>query len=243
MRCRLARLTAFGRVCPVALVAVLAVAGCGGGKSGKSSTKKGATATTGTTSTAATPETTAAGCTKVDEPSPKGPQHLKKPTTTLAAAKTWTVKLQTNCGEIDIRLDVRRAPKTTSSVAALVRGGFYDGLIFHRVVPDFVVQGGDPLGNGNGGPGYSVVERPPASLTYRRGVVAMAKAQVDPPGSSGSQFFIVTAPDAGLPAIYALVGKVVGSFKAVDRISATPTNASQRPQDAVVIQKATLTSG
>ena len=233
MHCRLGLL---------ALVGVLAVAGCGGG--GKSNKPGAKGASTGTTSTAAAPtETTAAGCTKVDEPSPKGPQHLQKPKATLAASKTWTVKLQTNCGEIDIRLDVRRAPKTTSSFAALARGGFYDGLIFHRVVPDFVVQGGDPLGNGNGGPGYSVVERPPASLTYRRGVVAMAKAQVDPPGSSGSQFFIVTAPDAGLPAIYALVGKVVGSFKAVDRISATPTNASQRPQDAVVIQKATLSSG
>jgi peptidyl-prolyl cis-trans isomerase B (cyclophilin B) len=219
------------------LLAALAVGGCGGGDS-----KSGKTTPAATTTAAAAPQTTSAGCTKVAEPQPRGPQHLSKPTQTLNASKRWVVKLDTNCGEIDILLDVKRAPKTASSVAALVRRGFYDGLTFHRVVPDFVIQGGDPLGNGQGGPGYNVVEKPPAGTTYRRRVVAMAKAQVDPPGSSGSQFFIVTGPDAGLPAIYALVGRVVGSAEAIGRISATPTNSGERPTDAVVIEKATLSS-
>jgi cyclophilin family peptidyl-prolyl cis-trans isomerase len=229
MRCRIAVL---------ALVAALGAAGCGGGKS---AAKKTGTNTTASTTTAA-PQTTAAGCTKVAPPRPRGAQHLPRPTTTLSASKRWTLKLDTNCGEIDIRLDVAGAPKTTASVASLVRRGFYDGLTFHRVVADFVIQGGDPLGNGQGGPGYSIVEKPPMTTTYRRRVVAMAKAQVDPPGSSGSQFFIVTAQDAGLPAIYALVGRVVGSMTAVDKIAATPANSSQQPLDAVVIKKATLAS-
>src|SRR4051812_20025637 len=227
------------RLALLALVTALAVAGCGG-KDSKS--KKPAAATT-TTATAAAPETTSAGCTKVAEPKPRGAQHLQRPTTTLDASKPWVVTLDTNCGEIAIRLDVRHAPKTASSFASLVRKGFYDGLTFHRVVPDFVIQGGDPLGNGQGGPGYSVVEKPPANTTYVRRVVAMAKAQVDPAGSSGSQFFIVTGQDAGLPAIYALVGRVVGPPEAMDKIAATPTNSAERPVDAVVISKATLAAG
>ena len=139
-----------------------------------------------------------------------------------------------------IRLDVKRAPKTTSSFASLVRNGFYNDLTFHRVVPDFVVQGGDPLGNGQGGPGYNVVEKPPSDLAYTRGVVAMAKAGVDPSGASGSQFFIVTAQDASLPPDYALVGKVTKGMGTVDKITAEPVNPQSVPLNAVVIQKASL---
>src|SRR3954452_5922695 len=146
----------------LALVAALAVTGCGG----KSSSKKTTPVTTSTA--AAAPETTSAGCTKVAEPRPKGPQHLAKPTATLNPAKRWVVKLDTNCGEIDILLDVKHAPKTASSVAYLVRRGFYDGLTFHRVVRDFVIRGGPPLGNGRGGPGSSGVEKPPAGTNYKR---------------------------------------------------------------------------
>ena len=135
-------------------------------------------------------------CQKVAAPAPKGEQHLSKPTTTLAAGKRYDVDLQTNCGTITIRLATGRAPKTSASFADLVKRGFYDGLTFHRIVHDFVIQGGDPLGTGLGGPGYTVVEKPPGDLAYTTGVVAMAKTEADPPGASGSQFFIVTAPDA-----------------------------------------------
>jgi cyclophilin family peptidyl-prolyl cis-trans isomerase len=182
----------------------------------------------------------AAGCTKVAAPKPKGPQHLSKPSLKLSPSKTYTVDLQTNCGPVTIRLDVARAPKTSASFASLVRKGFYDGLTFHRIVAGFVVQGGDPLGNGQGGPGYTIVEKPPSSLQYVRGVVAMAKSSVDPSGASGSQFFIVTSPDAGLPAQYALLGKVTSGMHAVDKMTAEPVNAQSVPFDPVVIQKATL---
>ncbi len=215
------------------LVAAIGIGACGGSDSKKKTTTSTATA-------APAEQTTAAGCTKVAQPEPRGEQHLQKPSSQLSASKRWVVKLQTNCGDISIRLDVKRAPKTASSVAALVRRGFYDGLTFHRVVADFVIQGGDPLGNGQGGPGYTVVEKPPMNTAYTRGVVAMAKSQVDPAGASGSQFYIVTGQDAGLPAIYAIVGRVTGSTTAMDRIAATPTNAGERPLDPVVIEKATL---
>jgi peptidyl-prolyl cis-trans isomerase B (cyclophilin B) len=121
-----------------------------------------------------------------------------------------------------------------------VTKGFFDGLTFHRIVAGFVIQGGDPLGNGQGGPGYQVVEKPPASLKYTRGLVAMAKAGNDPSGASGSQFFVVTAGDAGLPPDYALVGRVTRGMSTVNRISAEPVNAESFPYDAVVIEKATI---
>jgi cyclophilin family peptidyl-prolyl cis-trans isomerase len=179
------------------------------------------------------------GCRTVSAPAPKGPQQLRKPRLTLKSGRTYIARMVTNCGEIDIRLDVGRAPKTSASFAYLVRRGFYDGLTFHRIVPGFVIQGGDPLGNGRGGPGYTVVEKPPANLQYTHGVVAMAKAGTEPPGASGSQFFIVTAATAPLPPLYALVGQVVGGDAVISRIAAVPT-AGEQPQQPVVIEKVTL---
>ena len=189
-----------GRPSYVLCVALLALAGCGGGDD----------AAAGSASTAAsTPSAAGITCKKVAAPEPKGAQHLSKPTATLPAGKRYDVDLQTNCGTITIRLATGRAPKTSASFADLVKRGFYDGLTFHRVVHDFVIQGGDPLGTGLGGPGYTVVEKPPADTAYTTGVVAMAKTEADPSGASGSQFFIVTAPDAGLPPDYAVAGGVV----------------------------------
>jgi peptidyl-prolyl cis-trans isomerase B (cyclophilin B) len=220
---------------PALVAAALTLAACGSSAKGLA----GATTTTATHTTAA-PARDSAGCLAVARPAPKGAGHLSKPHGTLSAARTYTVTLQTNCGPIVIRLDVSRAPKTTSSVAALVRHGFYDHLTFHRIVPGFVIQGGDPLGTGLGGPGYTVVEPPPSTLKYTRGVVAMAKTQTEPSGTSGSQFFIVTAKNAGLPAQYALVGRVLSGLGTVAKISAEPTDAQGAPGTPVVIEKATL---
>jgi peptidyl-prolyl cis-trans isomerase B (cyclophilin B) len=152
------------------------------------------------------------------------------------------VTLTTNCGPIEILLDVRRAPKTTASFAYLVKRGFYDDLTFHRVAAGFVIQGGDPEGDGSGGPGYKIVERPPANLRYTLGTVAMAKTATDPAGTSGSQFFIVTAANAELPAQYALLGRVVGSLAGVETIAGLPTSPPRdgAPIEPVVIGRATL---
>jgi peptidyl-prolyl cis-trans isomerase B (cyclophilin B) len=155
------------------------------------------------------------------------------------------VTLATNCGEIAIQLDVKQAPRTAASFASLVERGFYDNLTFHRVVPGFVIQGGDPNGNGTGGPGYHVTEPPPSDLQYTQGVVAMAKAQTEPPGTSGSQFFIVTGANANLPPQYALAGRVVAGQHAAQAISQIPTEAGpdgeqSAPSRPIVIEKATL---
>lgn len=152
--------------------------------------------------------------------------------------------MTTNCGTIDIKLDVREAPRTTASFAYLVKRGFYDDLTFHRVAAGFVIQGGDPNGDGSGGPGYTVVEAPPSNVHYTLGTVAMAKTGADPAGSSGSQFFIVTARQAALPPQYALVGNVVGSLAGVEAIAKLPTDPPQdgTPLTPVVIKRATLSS-
>ena len=105
-----------------------------------------------------------------------------------------------------------------------------------------MIQGGDPLGNGTGGPGYSVDEKPPANLAYTKGIVAMAKSAAEPPGRSGSQFYVVTGADAGLPPEYALVGKVSEGLDVVERIGelGTPT---ERPKQTVLIEEITIEKG
>lgn len=181
-------------------------------------------------------------CVAERAPVPKGAQQIPKPTLKLDPAKTYTVTLTTNCGTIDIHLDVRQAPATTASFAYLVKRGFYNDLTFHRVAANFVIQGGDPNGDGSGGPGYTIVEPPPSNLSYTLGTVAMAKTSTDPSGASGSQFFIVTTANASLPPQYALVGNVVGSLAAVEAIAKLPTNPPDdgAPIKPVVIRSATL---
>ncbi|HEX7290734.1 MAG TPA: peptidylprolyl isomerase [Conexibacter sp.] len=176
----------------------------------------------------------------------KGEQRLKKPQRLLDPSKTWDVTFTTNCGSFTVRLDTARAPKTAASFASLAKKGFYDDLTFHRIAPNFVIQGGDPTGSGSGNPGYTVVERPPRDLKYWHGVVAMAKSGTEPDGASGSQFFVVIAQDAQLPPQYALVGRVVKGLETVDTIGvlplADPSSRDGPPAEPVVIETATLSS-
>ncbi|MDQ2630645.1 MAG: peptidylprolyl isomerase, partial [Actinomycetota bacterium] len=153
-----------------------------------------------------------------------------------------TAVVKTSCGTFEIELDTERAPKTANSFAFLAEEGFYDDLTFHRVVPGFVIQGGDPEGNGLGGPGYTVDEEPPPNLSYTKGIVAMAKSSADPPGRSGSQFYVVTGADAGLPPEYALVGKVTEGFDAIARIEELG-GAEEKPKQTVVIEEVTIERG
>jgi peptidyl-prolyl cis-trans isomerase B (cyclophilin B) len=234
----------------VILLAMIALAACGKdpvSKAGGSSTT-GAGAATATVPTATTdaasaivPRSARDGCKAVPAPLPSEDPTVARPTKRLSRKRRYVATLRTNCGTIRIALDVRHAPKTTSSFAGLAGEHYYDGLTFHRIAKplgrDFVVQGGDPLLTGNGGPGYSVVEPPPTGTQYRRGAVAMAKTESEPPGTSGSQFFIVTAKDSKLPPEYAIVGRVVGSTKAVRRIARLTTDpVSEMPLDPVVIK-------
>jgi peptidyl-prolyl cis-trans isomerase B (cyclophilin B) len=178
------------------------------------------------------------GCTQVEAPKPKN-VSFGAPKQTVARSDQLTAVVETSCGSFEIALDAKRAPKTVNSFVFLSEKGFYDGLTFHRVAPGFVIQGGDPLGTGTGGPGYSVDEKPPANLAYTKGVVAMAKSSAEPPGRSGSQFFVVLNADAGLPPEYALVGKVSEGFDVVDRIGQLGTPAEQ-PKQTVLIEKISI---
>jgi cyclophilin family peptidyl-prolyl cis-trans isomerase len=228
---------------------VLAACGSSSSSGGASASKAAARSSASTgesqTTSVAHGAPAAAACRHVPAPASRSGEREPRPTQPLAAAHTYTVRLVTNCGTIAIQLDVREAPKTATSFASLVEHGFYDNLTFQRVVPGFVIQGGDPNGNGTGGPGYEVVEPPPRALEYTHGVVAMAKAEAQPPGASGSQFFIVTAANADLPPQYALVGRVVSGDVAVQAISRVPTVAGPdgehgTPSIPIVIEKAEL---
>jgi peptidyl-prolyl cis-trans isomerase B (cyclophilin B) len=116
------------------------------------------------------------------------------------------------------KLDVGKAPNAAASIDFLASKKFFDGTIFHRIAVGFVIQGGDPTGSGSGGPGYSTVDKPPRNAAYTRGVVAMAKTGAEPAGTAGSQFFVVTGADAGLPPDYAIAGKVTKGLNVVERI-------------------------
>jgi peptidyl-prolyl cis-trans isomerase B (cyclophilin B) len=159
----------------------------------------------------------------------------------LDKSKAYTVGVLTNFGRFDIRLNVQDSPCTTSSFAALVRKGFFDGTRFHRIVPGFVIQGGDPTATGKGGPGYTVRDVPPSDAAYTKGVVAMAKTQTEPPGTSGSQFFVVTGADAGLQPDYALLGVVTKGLRVVDRIGKLGNPVNQRPTRKVEVLRMTVT--
>jgi peptidyl-prolyl cis-trans isomerase B (cyclophilin B) len=187
-------------------------------------------------------DSAAAKCQTVDAPPPKTDVKLAAP---KAAAPTAAgVVFDTSCGSFTVTFD-DRAPRTAASFQYLAEQGVYDDTVFHRVVPGFVIQGGDPLGSdpqlaGTGGPGYSVDEKPPADLSYTRGIVAMAKSSAEPPGRSGSQFYVVTGADAGLPPDYALVGEVTEGMDIVDAISALgQPGADGPPSMPIVVNSAT----
>ena len=202
---------------------VLVLAGCGGG-GGSSSTS-----------------TDAAGCTSVSPPA--GAQRsAPQPTSGLDSTKTYVVTIETNCGTFSFRLDPKQSPHATAAFVELVKRGYFDHTTFHRIVPGFVIQGGDPTGSGNGGPGFTTVDKPPAGAQYTHGVVAMAKTAVQPAGAAGSQFFVVTGDNIGLQPDYAIIGKVVTGIDVVDRIGklGDPNDQSGTPTEVVEIQKATL---
>jgi cyclophilin family peptidyl-prolyl cis-trans isomerase len=227
----------------VILLAALALVACGKDSplDDQAGPVKEPDSTVATNTTTIPPRSAHDGCEAVAAPTPPATAPVAtRSRRRLSPKRRHVATLVTNCGTIRILLDVKRAPKTTASFAGLARSGFYDGLTFHRIAKpggnDYVIQGGDPLGTGNGGPGYSVVEKPPKGTRYSRGVVAMAKTPDEAPGTSGSQFFIVTAPDTPLPPEYALLGRVLGDTSAVRRIAALTTDpVSEMPLDPVVI--------
>jgi cyclophilin family peptidyl-prolyl cis-trans isomerase len=145
--------------------------------------------------------------------------------------------LQTNHGPIELELHDEDAPKTVENFKKLARDGFYDGVIFHRVIPDFMIQGGDPTGTGSGGPGYQFEDEFNEHEVVR-GALAMANAG---PNTNGSQFFIVTTESASwLNGKHTVFGRVTSGMDVADTISELPRDASDRPHDDVVIEHVEL---
>jgi cyclophilin family peptidyl-prolyl cis-trans isomerase len=210
------------------LAVVCLLAACGGGS------KQGSTTSTSQTTT------DAAGCIPKTAPSAAG-RSEKKPTQMLDSSKTYTVTFDTNCGSFTITLDQKQSPNAAASFVALTNEGFFNATIFHRIVPGFVIQGGDPTQTGTGGPGYTTIDKPPATAKYTLGVVAMAKTGAQPAGAAGSQFFVVTVADAGLPPDYAIVGRVTKGIDVVNRIGKLG-DANEQPTEVVEIEKATVST-
>ncbi len=163
-------------------------------------------------------------------------QYPAPPELTIDLDTTYEARLDTNHGEITIRFFAEDAPQTVNNFVFLAREGFYDGVIFHRVVPGFVIQGGDPTGTGTGGPGYRFRDELEKPRPYQRGTVAMANAG---PNTNGSQFFICLE-DVGLPHAYTIFGEVTGGMEAVEAIAALPRRGEQ-PIDDAVIRSVTIT--
>ena len=163
-------------------------------------------------------------------------QYPKQPDLSIDLAKTYTAVIDTNHGAITIALDPERAPQTVNNFVFLAREGFYDGVIFHRVIPGFVIQGGDPTGTGTGGPGYKFRDELDKPGSYQRGTVAMANAG---PNTNGSQFFVVLGK-VGLPHAYTIFGEVTDGMDAVDSIAGLQTR-SDRPVDEAIMNSVTIT--
>ena len=216
----------------------LALTACGG----DDEPAKAPSSSTAATSSSTTAAKSAGGCEPAEAPAAKPDGDERAPRRRLERGASYDVAVSTNCGSFTIRLDTAAAPRTAASFVALARSGFFDDTIFHRIVPGFVIQGGDPTATGMGGPGYKIVDRPPRGAQYTKGVVAMAKAGDERPGTAGSQFFVVTAPDAGLPPDYALLGRVSAGLDVVDRIAQLGDAASGQagtPLEPVVVEKVT----
>lgn len=156
--------------------------------------------------------------------------YASPPPLTVDPAHKYTATIHTSAGDMTAELLTGDAPRTVNNFVFLARDGFYDGVIFHRVIPGFMIQGGDPTGTGRGGPGYKF-EDEPVNRRYDRGILAMANAG---PNTNGSQFFVMHA-DYGLPPNYTIFGKLTGGENVLDTIAGAPIGANDRPRDPVTI--------
>jgi len=178
----------------------------------------------------------------VDLPAPDGssPQRRNfdaEPPMCIDPAKRYTATMVTTKGTMTIALDPVAAPRTVNSFVFLARYHYFDGIVFHRVIPGFVLQGGDPTATGTGGPGYRFADELPAAGRYEVGSLAMANAG---PDTNGSQFFVISGPDGvRLPPSYSLFGKVVAGLDTVAAIDAVGSR-SGKPTETVIIESLTV---
>lgn len=162
-------------------------------------------------------------------------QYSSPPVMAIDPAKSYTATIETTAGTLVAELFPGDAPQTVNNFVFLAREGFYDGVIFHRTISGFMIQGGDPTGTGRGGPGYRFDDEP-VKRSYKRGTLAMANAG---PNTNGSQFFVMHA-DYGLPPNYTIFGKLTSGEDVVDAIATARTGAQDRPLEPVSITKMTI---
>ena len=174
-----------------------------------------------------------------DGSAPKQQKFTSPPEMGIDPTKRYTATMETSMGTIVISLDPINAPKTTNNFVFLALNHYYDGIIFHRIVKDFVIQGGDPEGSGRGGPGYRFEDELPKPGKYAIGSLAMANAG---PNTNGSQFFIISGQSGcTLPPLYSLFGQVVKGLDVVEKMQNVETDGRDRPRTDVVINSVTIT--
>jgi len=156
--------------------------------------------------------------------------YSSPPQMAIDPSKKYKATIDTSAGQMTAELFAAEAPKTDNNFVFLARDGFYDGVIFHRVIKGFMIQGGDPTGTGRGGPGYQFRDEP-VNRAYSRGILAMANAG---PNTNGSQFFVMHA-DYRLPPNYTIFGKLTGGEDTLDKIATARTGAQDRPVEPVTI--------
>lgn len=207
-----------GRLSPVVAAAVLAVSGCGSGQDAAASSVE---------------------CPPAEGAAERVTEFESAPPMCIDEEKTYSATVSTDAGDIVIDLDAEAAPKTVNNFVVLARYQFYDGLTFHRVIEGFMAQGGDPAGDGSGGPGYTVKDELPQAGDYEEGSVAMANRG---PDTNGSQFFIVTG-DAGvaLPPDYSLFAAVTKGMDVVEEIEADGSSGEGPPAAVHTIERVTIT--
>ncbi len=177
-------------------------------------------------------------CPQADGSSPKLQKFPSAPELCIDPDKRYSATFNTSKGIFVASLDVNKAPKTVNNFVFLARYHYYDGVVFHRVIPGFVIQGGDPTGTGSGGPGYRFEDELPKAGQYQLGSLAMANAG---PNTNGSQFFVITGPSgASLPPLYSLFGQVIKGIEVVTLIEGLGTQ-SGRPQELVEMESVVIT--
>jgi cyclophilin family peptidyl-prolyl cis-trans isomerase len=178
-------------------------------------------------------------CPAADGSSEKKQRFDGPPPMCIDPAKRYTAEMVTSEGTMVIALDPVAAPKTVNNFVVLARYHYYEGIVFHRIIPGFVLQGGDPEGSGRGGPGYKFEDELPAAGRYEVGSLAMAKAG---PNTNGSQFVVISGPDGvRLPPLYSLFGKVVKGLEVVATIDALGSPGAGTPKKKVTIESVTIT--
>ncbi len=220
------------------MLLALGVAGCGDDDddNGDSGSTAPAETQTKTETVAKPPVEKQGGCVDVPQPDAKPDGGESKPSEPLSG--DYEVTFKTNCGSFTVEMDEDLGGLSAASFVQLADSGFYEDTFFHRIAPGFVIQGGDPTGTGTGGPGYTTRDAPPSDAQYPKYTVAMAKGAAEPPGTSGSQFFVMTG-DSGLPPDYAIVGTVTGGMRVIDRIGELG-DATEQPTRIVTIEKTSV---